>query len=162
MTNAYKREYYTEAYRILLSYREELVSKIPRNLMTILENMALDDYNFNYNPNISFREQNVKKEAVALLTALKLQYFSTEEEKQQIKAKLNEASQRHEQERNEKYSYENLFKKPEEKVEKTEQDVTEIQADTNLTDLQVTKKNGIIRLIGRIKLFFVNIFKGGK
>lgn len=162
MTDVYKREYYTEAYRIILSFGVEYISKIPKNLMTTLENMELTDYSFNYNPNMSFKEQNVKKEAVALLTAVNLQYWASDEEKAQIKAQLNEANQRHEQERNEKYSYENIFKKPEEKTEITKEESAEIQEEAQVTDLQLPKENGIIGLVGRIKAFFRNLFKRSK
>ena len=61
--------------------------------------MELHDYNFEYDPKVSFKDQNVKKEAVALVASFKLQYWSNEEEKQKLEAQLNEAKQRHAQEK---------------------------------------------------------------
>lgn len=154
MTKTYEKEYYTEVYKIISAYGSEYIQKIPKKLFENIKSNVDEEYDFEYDPEKSFKEQNVKKEAAALIVAIKLQYWcKTDEEKNQIKEKLKNNAVRHEEEKREKYSYENIFKNPKTIEEQDEEIIEECK------DLQIYKENVIIEITRKIKEFFKNLFK---
>lgn len=160
MTITYEEQYYTEAYKIILSKGEKYIKRIPKIVLDNIKEKVNLEYNFNYNPELSFKEQNIKKEAVALIVALKIQYWcDTEEERKMYKQKLVENQERHEKEKAEKYSYENLFKANKKEENKdTVQNIEQINIQEE-TSLQNYKENVIIKIVRKIKECFINIFK---
>ena len=162
MTDVYKREYYTEAYSIIMAYGPEYINKIPQKIWENIKSMILPDYSFHYNPELSFKKQNVKKEAVALLTAFKLQYWSNDEEKERIKGTIRTNKEKHEQEKIEKYSYDKMFQNTGTAVmhQLEEENATvDTKDETQVTDLQVYQENVILKIIHKIKELIKNIFK---
>ena len=154
MTKTYEKEYYTEVYKIISAYGNEYIQKIPKKLFENIKSNIDEEYDFEYDPEKSFKEQNVKKEAVTLIVAIKLQYWcNTDEEKSEIKEMLKQNTVRHEKEKREKYSYENMFKNTKTIEEPTEEIVEECK------DLQIYKENVIIKLTRKIKEFFKNLLK---
>ena len=156
MTTTYEKEYYTEAYKIIIAYGNEYIQKIPENLFQNIKSNIDEKYSFEYDPKKSFKEQNVKKEAVALIVAINLQYWcETNEEKNEIKEKIKQNSIKKEEEKREKYSYENIFKNTK-NIEKTNEETIQ-----ECKDLQIYKENVIIKVVEKIKEVLKNIFKRG-
>ena len=154
MTQTYEKQYYTEVYKIISAYGNEYIKKIPESLLENIKSNIDEEYDFEYDPEKTFKEQNIKKEAVALIVAIKLQYWcKTEEERNELKKILSQNAIKHEEEKIEKYSYENMFKNTKEVTIPTEEIVEEC------TDLQIYKENVIIKIARKIKEFFKNILK---
>lgn len=76
----------------------------------------------------------------------------SEEEKQELKNKLNENEKTYQVDLNEKYSYDNIFKEPE-KIAKTEEEsAKEINSDN--TQMIEYKESFIKKIFAKIKSFF--------
>jgi len=155
MTETYRREYYTEVYKIMLAYGSSYIAKIPHKLFEKIKERSIENYDFEFNPQLSFKQQNVKKEAVALLTALEIKYFSSEEEKNEIRKMLKDNKLRIEKEREEKYSYDNLFNNRSTSTVSNDSNEV-IEEEKKEENLQIYKENSIIN---KIKAFFRKLFK---
>ncbi len=161
MTDTYKLNYYTEVYKIILSYGDFYINKLPKKIFENIKSNINPEYNFEFDPRLSFKEQNVKKEAVALIVALKMQYWCEDEnERKRYKELLLKNQEKHEKEKQEKYSVDNLFNNK--KIEKIEKPIMEQISKEEPLDLQINGKNGIIKLYRKIKEYLLNIFRKEK
>ena len=68
-------------------------------------------YEFTINPVIDLSEQNISKEANAIIVALFQDYFATEEQKEKIKEILKLNEKKVEQEKRDLYNPDDIFKK---------------------------------------------------
>ena len=101
---------YTEVLEILKCISQEDYNKVPKEKINLFEHNANREYIFNYDSNKTLEEQNVSQIARAIIAILFRDYWATEEQRNKIKTfQINRRNQI-EEEKNEKYSYENLFK----------------------------------------------------
>lgn len=101
---------YAETLEILSFMDKSDVQKIPKKLMSILENNALPTYEKHINPNIALEEQNISEKTASLLGLFSLNYWcETQEEKNELKQQFKQNEIKKEQELNQKYSYDKLF-----------------------------------------------------
>ncbi|MBQ3408472.1 MAG: hypothetical protein IJH12_04630 [Clostridia bacterium] len=136
----------TEVLEVLNYISKDDYNKIPKNIIAALEKNKRDDIIFLYNPWKSLNEQAMSKEGRIMLASFYRDYWATDEEKQKINAKQNTIIQKIEEEKEQKYSYNNLFKNKNEK--------TEIQDNVDKTDIAPYKKNTFTNFINKIKKFF--------
>lgn len=144
---------YSEVYALLNVVGDEYVNKIPEKIYNAIK----DNRDFNYNPeykeNQIMAKDNISKEALSLIAALNLQYWCEDEnEKNRLKQCYIENGKREE----EKYSYENLFKKDAVEVIKIKEIEKESKQEHNLP-IKTEKKNTLERIIHFIK----NLIKKG-
>lgn len=122
MRNNYAKAY-KEVLEIIKYFPESEYKKIPKEKIDFYKNNLDYDYEFTIDPNIDLSEQNISKEANAIIVTLYENYFATEVEKSKIKEilKLNEIKE--EQEKRKKYNPNDLFKNTSkaEKIEYNEQ-----------------------------------------
>lgn len=109
MTNTYAKAY-TEIIEIISHFPDEEYNKIPKEKIEYYENNMDKDYIFKIDPDVDLAEQDISREANAILVSLYRDYFASETEKEKIKRLLNINQQRIEEEKREKYNLENLFK----------------------------------------------------
>ena len=113
------KEVYSEVYSILNIMEEEYVNKIPKKLYDLIKSNRLETYNPVYDADKSLIEQNVKRETLAMLALLELNYWiETKEEKDEFMAMLQQNSLKKENKTREMYSSDNIFKKINEAREK--------------------------------------------
>ena len=98
---------YAEVYCFINSLGDKYKSKIPISVYNVIESNRDKNYNIEINANQEISQGMLSHEALALISALNLQYWCTsEEEKNELKQKYKENNEKEK----EKYSYDNLFK----------------------------------------------------
>ena len=111
MINTIYAKAYTEVLEIIKHFPEEEYNKIPKEKIEFYKDNRDKDYNFTINPEIDLSEQNISKEANAIIVNLFIDYFATEEQKVKIKEILDLNQKKEEQEKREKYNPDDIFKK---------------------------------------------------
>ena len=111
MVNSTYAKAYTEVLEIIKYFSEEEYAKIPKEKIEFYKNNMDRNYNFTINPEIDLSEQNISREANAIIVNLFKDYYATEEQKNKIKEILELNDKKEEQEKRIKYNPDNLFKK---------------------------------------------------
>ena len=118
---------YSEINEILKYVPEEDYNKIPKSKINLFKDNANKNYQFKYNSNLTLDEQNVSKRAKAIIAILFRDYWATEEQRKKIVAKQNYDRLQIEQNKQEKYNPDNIFKNRESKVEAIENSVAMVE-----------------------------------
>lgn len=150
MNNNYAKAY-KEVMEIIKFFPEEEYNKIPKEKIEYyIENMD-NAYEFTINPKIDLAEQNISKEANAIIVSLFKDYFATEEQKRKIDNILKVNQIKEEQKKREKYNPDNLFANSHksshntmEKTDTTEQETALIEYKENFF---TRFKNFILKLL---------------
>lgn len=101
---------YREVVEILKYTNQDDVNKIPsEKLLLWLDNMK-EDYNFEIDEEKPLSEQNISKEAKAILANVFKEYWATDYQKQRIEAKEKYDMEKLEKEKYEKYNPNDIFK----------------------------------------------------
>ena len=146
MSNKYARAY-KEVLEIIKYFPEEEYNKIPKEKIEYFIKNMDNSYEFIINPNVDLSEQNISKEANAIIVMLFQDYFATEKQKEKIKEILELNEKKSEQEKMEKYNPDDLFLKNKINEEKQQKDAQE-------TVLVEYKEN----FFTRFKNFILNLF----
>ena len=144
--NNYARAY-KEVLEIIKHFPEEEYNKIPKEEIDFYTKNMDKNYDFTIDPNIDLSEQNISKEANAIIIVLFEKYFATEEQKIKIKEILELNEKKAEQEKLKKYNPDDLFKN---------KNTTEIENKDNVqeTALVEYKDNFFVKF----KKFVLNLF----
>ena len=110
MVNSTYAKAYKEVLEIIKYFPEEEYNKIPKEKIEFYEVNKDQNYQFVINPKIDLSEQNISKEANAIIVTLFQDYFATEEQKEKIKEILELNEKKSEQEKREKYNPDDIFK----------------------------------------------------
>ena len=122
-------------------------NKIPQKLRKVFKMEKDKEYKKNINPNIPIKEQNLKKETLALIAMLNLQYWCEDEnEKQRLKAIYAENEIKYQDELREKYNPDNLFKNKQKEIKEKIEEIAMIEYKED-------------SLFTKIKEFILNILK---
>ena len=149
----------TDTYRITLcdidlilsELDEDTRNKIPTKMRNFIHENKSQNYIPDINVKIPLENQKLRKETKAFLAMLYLNYWCvTQEEKEEFKSQLNQNEINYQKELQEKYSVENLFKKPkEEKVENTE-----VNEEVQETAMIEYKESIFRKILNKIFSFF--------
>lgn len=137
---------YTEVNCLLNHLPESYINKLPKELLKLIQKQSNDEYNINIDTNKSLLEQNLSKEAKDLIAVLKYNYWSTEDEREHIRKKLNENEKLFQKELTEKYSVDNLFNQREKKENNIKEEIKAV--------VEYKEKNIIQKIIDKIKMIF--------
>lgn len=81
---------YSEVYAVLSALGGQYIRKIPQNVLNAIENGRDKTYEKKINEEIPLEDQNLSQAAIAMLAALKLDYWcESEEEKKVLRDILN-------------------------------------------------------------------------
>ena len=153
MTNTYARAY-TEVIEILSHFSKEEYNKIPEEKISFYKNHMDKDYIYSINPKIDLSEQNISKEANAILVSLFRDYFATEKQRQTLNNLLNQNQEKLEQEKAKNYNPNNIFKdKKNYSMEETEEDLKTANHETSKLLIK-HKENIFVRIVNKIKNIF--------
>lgn len=142
---------YTE-FNCLLEYLpKSYADKLPKKLIELIKTQSNEQNNINIDTSKSLLEQGFSKETKNLIAVIKYNYWSTDEEKQQLKNIFYENENKYQKELLEKYNPNDVFKKKEIKT-----DITE-NIGNNLQMIEC-KKNIFIIFLNKLK----NIFRKNK
>ena len=111
MVNIEYANAYKEITEILKFIPSNYYDKIPKEKINLFESKANKDYEFTFNPNKTLEEQNVSKRAKAIIGLLYRDYWANKEQKEKIISFQNIQRQVIEEEKREKYSPDNIFRK---------------------------------------------------
>lgn len=153
----------------LLSYLdEESRNRVPKKLMSIFEENALETYENHLSPNLPLEEQNISEKTVSYLSVICLNYWcDSEEEKQDLINKMRENDIKKEEELREKYSYDKMFNNQNSVENSSKKDSIDtdkkqnIDTNTTASNLPLDYNNlpWFKKVFTKIRNFFSNLFK---
>lgn len=133
----------TEVLEILGYMDKTYAEKLPKKFVKFLQ----DNQDTSYIPKFDYTKKLqdcvMHKETKALLGIMYLKYWSSEEQKKEYLQVLENNQKKYQEEINEKYNPDNLFKNKEKSVEKLEENTQMIEY----------KESVFRRIINKIKLF---------
>ena len=103
------RKAYTEVNIILELLGEKYSDKIPSKIKNAFKTRADQQYNPSIDIHKPILEQSVKRKTITIISALNLQYWCNDDEKQKLKSAYYENGVKYKQKLNEKYNVDNLF-----------------------------------------------------
>ena len=142
---------YTEVNCLLEYLPKSYIDKLPKKLIELIKMQSNEQYNINIDPNKSLLEQNFSKKTKDLISVMKYNYWSTEEEKKQLKKIFYENEKKYQEELRKKYNMDNIFKRKE-SINKDENTTKNI--DVNNLPVEVKKENIFKRVFNRIMKIF--------
>ncbi len=101
---------YTEVIEVLKYTKRDDVNKIPKDIILLWKENMKKDYNFKIDESKNIEEQNLSKEAKAILANIFKKYWATDYQKERIEAKEKYDLEKIEKEKNEKYNPDDIFK----------------------------------------------------
>ena len=135
------KEIYSEVYQILNLLGTEYTEKLPATLMSMLKEKRAINYNPQYTEDLPLNEQNIRKETMAIIVLLYLNYWCEDENEV---AEINNILKNNE----EKYNPDNIFKKQKQETKNVEEQIA------NETAMIPYKKSIFARIINKIKNIF--------
>lgn len=106
-----------EVESVLKCLKNEDYSKIPKKIIDAIEINKNEDYIFEYDENLDFKDWNLMPETRAILYNLFKKYLATNEQRQYFLEKEKLEMMQLEQEKNKKYNSNIVFKKQEKNKE---------------------------------------------
>lgn len=140
-----KTEYanaYKEVLEILKYVSKEDFNKIPRKKIEMFSKYANYDYNFEYDPAITLKEQNVSDIAQTIIAIIFRDYWATEKQREKIINKEKHDLQLIEEEKKSKYDID-VFKNNNNNIK------------DNKLELVKYKESLIKKIFNKIKEFFI-------
>lgn len=133
----------------ILSYIEENeYNKIPKSVISVIEQNKNTDYEYEMNDELDIFSQPMLPETKAILYNFFRDYWATPEQKQKIIKMQREERYKVEENKRKDYVYEDIFKKN----EKYNNNLNNVK---KITSMQVAKKdNFIVKLFKKIKELF--------
>lgn len=138
---------YNEVYDFLQILGDKYINKLPKDLYKFIESQQVSEYNFKIIMNNEIHKQ-LSNNALTFIAYLNLNYWCSEEAKNQLLLKYKENDDYMEEIAKQKYNTDNLFKnKPK---------VTDIEENIDEIAMVEYKKDSIFE---KLKKFIVRIFK---
>lgn len=133
---------YSEVYAVLKVLGNEYINKIPIKIYQYIISQKDNDLQIYYDVNKPINEQEMSKETVMFIAYLNLQYWCSEEEKQELLEIYKQNDGKIEQELREKYNVDNLFKNKQQQKQKQETEEKQL--------IEYEQKNYIRKLIEKV------------
>lgn len=144
-TDIQTKQTYSEIDEFLELLDEKTRNEVPTKLREFFKKEKDNNYHKEINPNISIKEQNLKKETLALIALLNLQYWCKDEkEKERLKKVYANNENKYQEELRKKYNPDNIFKNANAETTKEETALVEFKKE---------------KWFEKIVLFIKNLFK---
>lgn len=122
---------YTEFSCLLKYLPQSYIERLPKKLIELIQSQSNEKYNINIDNNKNLSEQGFSSKTKDLIAVIKYNYWSTDEEKQQLKKVFYENEKKHQKKLLEQYNHNEIFKKNEQKIERTQ----EIDNNTQMIEI---------------------------
>lgn len=99
----------TEVYEILKHLSSENFNKIPSNVINLIKTNKDDKYVWNYDTTKSLTEQNISRDAVAVLSYINMEYLLNNQQREFIENLHRQNEEVLEQLKRKRYNSDNLF-----------------------------------------------------
>lgn len=115
---------------VVTNTKSLLISVCILHLREFFKKEKDNNYHKGINPNISIKEQNLKKETLALIALLNLQYWCKDEkEKERLKQVYANNENKYQEELRKKYNPDNIFKNTNIEITKEEVALVEVKEE---------------------------------
>lgn len=131
-----------EVDEVLNHLSKENLDKIPEEIKNLIKENKDKDYVWHYDETKSLKDQNLNRDTIAFLSYLNMEYLLNDEQRRLMERIHEYNEQKSEQEKQRKYSNQELFK---------EKKIIENNESKTLT---IFKETFIARIIKRIKCLF--------
>lgn len=109
--NISTKQAYSEIDEFLELLDEQTRNEVPKKLRQYFKDEKDQEYHKGISPNIPIKDQNLKRETLALIALLNLQYWCKDEaEKERLKQIYSNNEKEYQKELEEKYSVDNILK----------------------------------------------------
>ena len=143
---------YSEVYEFINALGEEYINKLPKSIYDTIKDNRDINYKPEYDKNQKLTNEIISKEALALISAINLQYWCKDvQEKERLKQAYYENTKKEE----EKYSYDNIFKNNTIQKEKIPQE-SEME---NTQIIEYKSENIFEKILSKIKSIFLKFKK---
>ena len=141
-----RKNAYAEVYIILQELNEEEYNKIPPEVIKTIEANRNEEYEYELDDELELKEQPMLSETKAILFNLFRDYLATPEQKAKIIRMQNEARQKNELKKQQRYNTDVFANKPKEN-----------QSSSNNETMQIVeyKENFFKKILNKIKSFFI-------
>lgn len=133
---------YTEVLEILKHIPKEEYDRIPKTEIHFYENNCDKNYKYIYDESLDVKDQNISREANAVIISIYMNYFANEKQKSIINEILKQNTIKSEKEKSEKYNPNNIF--------------TEHSSENLPIEINNSKENFIRKILNKIKSLFVS------
>lgn len=99
----------TEVYEILKHLSSENFNKIPSNVINLIKTNKDDKYVWNYDTTKSLTEQNISRDAIAVLSYINMEYLLNNQQREFIENLHRQNEEVLEQLKRKRYNSDNLF-----------------------------------------------------
>ena len=111
---------YKEVIEVLKYTKREDVNKIPKSRILLWRTNMNKDYDFKIDTTKTLEEQNLSKEAKAIIANIFKKYWATDYQKERIEAKEKYDIEQMEKEKYQKYNPDDIFKNRKENIQQEE------------------------------------------
>lgn len=141
-----RKNAYAEVYTILQELNEEEYNKIPPEVIKTIEANRNEEYEYELDDGLELKDQPMLPETKAILFNLFRDYLATPEQKAKIIRMQNEARQKNELKKQQRYNTDVFANKPKEN-----------QSSSNNETMQIVeyKESIFKRILNKIKSFFI-------
>lgn len=145
------REIYSEVYQLLNFLGDSYINKLPKSLFNMLKEKRDTNYNPQYTEYTLLSGENIKKETISIMALLYLNYWcESKEEKRKLEKKFANNEKILQQELQEKYNPNDIFKKNNQ-VQYNAKNIIK-----NQTSIVEYKESILKKVLNKIKAFFIN------
>lgn len=138
---------YTEVNCLLEYLPQSYIEKLPKKLIDLIKKQSNEKFNIYIDTNKSLLDQNFSNKTKDLIAVIKYNYWSTDEERKQLKNIFYENENKYQEELLEKYNPNDIFKKREQRVKVTN------PIDSN-TQIALYKENIFTKFLNKLKNLF--------
>lgn len=152
MINQKYKNAYKEILEILKFMPKDELSKIPEEKIEYFEKNKNADYNFVFDSSVSLEEQNISREAKAIILNLYNDYFLSDNQKEKLSDILKLNEKKYQEKQREKYNPNDIFKE--------NKDTSSIQLDNEIVDnknlpVEIESNNNIFKkIINKLRSLF--------
>ena len=141
-----RKNAYAEVYTILQELNEKEYNKIPPEVIKTIEANRNEEYEYELDDELELKDQPMLSETKAILFNLFRDYLATPEQKAKIIRMQNEARQKNELKKQQRYNTDVFANKPKEN-----------QSSSNNETMQIVeyKENFFKKILNKIKSFFI-------
>ena len=149
-----RKNAYAEVYTILQELNEEEYNKIPPEVIKTIEANRNEEYEYELDDELELKDQPMLPETKAILFNLFRDYLATPEQKAKIIRMQNEARQKNELKKQQRYNTDVFANKPKENQSSSN---NESLTENNNEIMQIVeyKESIFKRILNKIKSFFI-------
>ncbi len=145
------KDAYKEVLEIIKYLPENELSRIPKEKIEYFRRNQNENHVFNFDGSIALEEQNISREANAIILNLINDYFFNDEKREKLAQLLKSNENEYQEELREKYQYDHIFQN---KANELKNDNEDINNENKTEMIKYEKKNFFEKIFEKIKQFF--------